>query len=775
MKFTEKLFHPWSLFTIVIASSVTLLLPLTFPQGALQNAQGVHSLNLTCIAAAALGLCGPLLFDILMDLSSIKPRTLLPRVLLVLGIILPNACIILEPGISLLYVCLFGTKNLLFAGALMTYLMNSNTSQTQKTMLLVCYWTGVVTIFVIHLGFVVDSIVIYSLIILTAVFLVVEMLTLLYMYFRTMLSAPAETFSSTSKKCNFVYVCCLVFLVFYIHTIWLVFGFQPWDFRTSDELIGYCVCDMVLAVVAICLPTRLMRDESAVLMHKLELTKQFIRYISHELRTPLSTMMLGSQVLSSSAKNIQQEAWQCDEGSQLQSLADTMASTSANVYASCQSAVDVLNGLLVFDKIEDGHLRLRLKLQNLMQSIVGWVEPSELQASEERVNLVYSGAESFADQVHTTIISVDNIKFAIVMRNLISNALKFTPPGGKVTVSARLLGRKEVPEELEHIPSVVRITVKDTGCGIPPENQSKLFKDVVQFSATEARNGEGSGLGLYVSRNIVRKHGGLLSLESSGIPGEGCAFHIDLPTADEYTVSKSTHKLSCQLVDKGSSGSSTPIDDNELNSVRSKPTATNLCCQSHDDFVRYSTKKVNRIVPVCSDQHEDSGIEYHTALVVDDVKTCRKMLSRVLKPYFENIIEKEDGVGAVEAVKESFVKENIDMIFLDSVMPNMSGIEACKLIRTMGFRGPIVAVTGNIVPEDVEEFLAAGADKLVGKPMKLETLVTTLDEFKYSSRDTTRRVFNCESAVTPTQHSFAADEFIFGQKAMVRDYSLEEV
>ena len=57
----------------------------------------------------------------------------------------------------------------------------------------------------------------------------------------------------------------------------------------------------------------------------------------------------------------------------------------------------------------------------------------------------------------------------------------------------------------------------------------------------------------------------------------------------------------------------------------------------------------------------------------------------------------------------------------------MSGIEACKLIRTMGFRGPIVAVTGNIVPEDVEEFLAAGADKLVGKPMKLETLVTTLD------------------------------------------------
>ena len=85
--------------------------------------------------------------------------------------------------------------------------------------------------------------------------------------------------------------------------------------------------------------------------------------------------MLGTQLLTSLSKTIQQEVWKCDESSELPSLADNVASTSTNVYASCHSAVDVLNGLLMFDKIEDGHVRLRLKPHNLVKSISSWAEP----------------------------------------------------------------------------------------------------------------------------------------------------------------------------------------------------------------------------------------------------------------------------------------------------------------------------------------------------------------------------------------------------------------
>lgn len=72
-------------------------------------------------------------------------------------------------------------------------------------------------------------------------------------------------------------------------------------------------------------------------------------------------------------------------------------------------------------------------------------------------------------------------------------------------------------------------------------------------------------------------------------------------------------------------------------------------------------------------------------------------------------------------------EEVLNVIFLDSYMPNMGGIEACKQIRSLGYSGVIVAISGNVIPEDIQEFLAAGADKFLGKPITLEQLQTTLE------------------------------------------------
>jgi osomolarity two-component system, sensor histidine kinase TcsA len=86
-----------------------------------------------------------------------------------------------------------------------------------------------------------------------------------------------------------------------------------------------------------------------------------------------------------------------------------------------------------------------------------------------------------------------------------------------------------------------------------------------------------------------------------------------------------------------------------------------------------------------------------------------------------------DGVEAVNAVKRFLNQgETLNVIFLDSFMPNMGGIEACKKIRALGYVGVILAISGNVIPEDIQEFLDAGADYFLGKPFKLEQLQSVL-------------------------------------------------
>ena len=115
-------------------------------------------------------------------------------------------------------------------------------------------------------------------------------------------------------------------------------------------------------------------------------------------------------------------------------------------------------------------------------------------------------------------------------------------------------------------------------------------------------------------------------------------------------------------------------------------------------------------------------------LIVDDVHTCRKMLSRLLSP--ENVITEEakDGVEAVDMVKTSEQKGfRYDLILMDASMPKMTGLEATKIIREMGFKGKIFGVTGNALAEDVNDFINHGADAVHIKPVSKEQLSSMLE------------------------------------------------
>jgi CheY-like chemotaxis protein len=125
------------------------------------------------------------------------------------------------------------------------------------------------------------------------------------------------------------------------------------------------------------------------------------------------------------------------------------------------------------------------------------------------------------------------------------------------------------------------------------------------------------------------------------------------------------------------------------------------------------------------DVEEGGGVMFDKVLVVEDSKFNRKMMGKILSSYAKKIVMAEDGVEGVAAVRESMANKeaHFDIIFMDSLMPNMNEIDATKcILRELKFPNPIVAITGNMLPDDVKEFEDAGALTVLGKPLQLDRL-----------------------------------------------------
>jgi len=126
-------------------------------------------------------------------------------------------------------------------------------------------------------------------------------------------------------------------------------------------------------------------------------------------------------------------------------------------------------------------------------------------------------------------------------------------------------------------------------------------------------------------------------------------------------------------------------------------------------------------------------------LVVDDVFSCRKMLQEICKRTFDKLTKKskeliidtaDDGISAVHNVKTSLESGlPYDIIFMDNIMISMNGPEASKAIRSLGYTGKIVGISGNVNEEDVKIFLSSGADLVLSKPVKKDDLIEVLQKF----------------------------------------------
>jgi CheY-like chemotaxis protein len=280
---------------------------------------------------------------------------------------------------------------------------------------------------------------------------------------------------------------------------------------------------------------------------------------------------------------------------------------------------------------------------------------------------------------------VDERRIRQVLINLLNNAVKFTPEGGRVTLEVSQLSPQERPGSQGYAPdpqeqySYLRLAVIDTGIGIAPEDAQKLFKPFVQIDSALNREYQGTGLGLALVKNIVELHGGKVSLSSQ--PGQGSRFMIDLPAA-----------------------------------------------------AIVSTIPMNSNIPVSTSEYlveEEETTSAPLILLVEDNQANVLTVTNYLTAKGYRLLFAQNGEEAINILKS----EQPELILMDIQMPKMDGLEATQYIRNQLKLTdiPIIALTALAMPGDRERCLEAGANEYLSKPVKLKLLVETMQQFLNSS------------------------------------------
>ena len=378
----------------------------------------------------------------------------------------------------------------------------------------------------------------------------------------------------------------------------------------------------------------------------LETKRTFVRHVSHEIRTPLNIVTSGLELLASLSKNMSAD----------------MIDIIADMRGACAVAIDILNDLLTYEKLDSDLLVLEKTSCDISELMTKVYNMFHIQAKQAEVNIELDNKVTPST---AAVVEADSAKLAQVFRNLISNALKFTKRGGTVKVGVSLDEAKDI----------VRIEVHDTGVGMSKEQRRKLFKEVVQFNAMELQNGQGSGLGLYLSRKIIDMHRGVIGVDMDW-EGPGSIFFVELPLSAHGMSSEKIRRISVMFIEPEETNASVDLS------------------------------------------YAESPLRL---LIVDDSPLVRKYHRRTLSAFNVMIDEACDGFEAIDAVRESIeANQCYDAILMDASMPTLDGMQASKRVRELGFRGKIFGVTGNAFQSDIDDFINHGADEVVIKPVSLE-------------------------------------------------------
>ena len=372
-----------------------------------------------------------------------------------------------------------------------------------------------------------------------------------------------------------------------------------------------------------------LKESNAELIRANNLKSEFLANMSHELRTPLNAIIGFSELLLEHGER---------------SLAEGQREYVSDILSSGRHLLELINDILDLSKIEAGKMRLALDEFDLGEVAEEALMILRVEASRKDIRL-----EAELEPAAREVVA-DRAKLRQILTNLLSNAVKFTRPGGRVKLAASCRdGRLEV-------------RVQDTGIGIRPEDQERIFAAFIQVDGSYARKYQGTGLGLTLVKRFVEMHGGAIRVESE--VGKGSTFILTLP--------QSVHQEE-PVAEAGAPGATAPAGGEE----------------------------------------RAGGGE--SILVVEDNPANMKLAREILAARGYRVLEAASGEEALDALRYI----HPDLILMDLQLPGMDGLTVTRRLKgdpaTRDI--PTVALTAHVMPGDDSRALEAGCVGYIPKPI----------------------------------------------------------
>lgn len=373
---------------------------------------------------------------------------------------------------------------------------------------------------------------------------------------------------------------------------------------------------------------------------------QFFTNISHELRTPLTLI----------AEPVNYIIHDDNLNSQQRSMLHII---QRNVVVLTQLVSEILD----FRKVQNGKMELRLSDFNLTENMKQWIMLFSASAQKKHITISMEAPD-------TILLRADQDKIERICYNLLSNALKYTSEGGKISLQAIKKDERVI------------ISVTDSGCGISNNELPYIFDRFYQ-----AKNaGRGTGIGLAIVKAFTELHHGVVSATS--VEGKGSTFSINIPVRQEGAVSKQPTEKVEQLV--------------ESSAIKEIPNQA----RHIDELVQ----------PHQTDKPE--------VLIIDDNIDIRTYLRSVLSEKY-NVSEASDGKVGLELARKIVP----DIVLSDIMMPVMDGLEFCQQLKTDKAIShiPVILLTARSLDEQRAEGYEHGADAYISKPFSLRLLLSRID------------------------------------------------
>ena len=371
----------------------------------------------------------------------------------------------------------------------------------------------------------------------------------------------------------------------------------------------------------------------------------FLSQMSHEIRTPLNAI-IGMINIGLGTSDIER-----------------MKYCYKRADSASKHLLGIINDILDMSKIEAEKFELsydNFEFNNMLQNITNI---ANVRVTEKRQNLTVNIGNDVPPWIEG-----DELRLSQAITNLLTNAVKFTPENGSIALSVSKLSEEEEVVTL-------RIEVADSGIGLSPEQQSRLFTSYNQADASISKNYGGTGLGLVITKQIIELMGGHIWIESELGKGSKFIFTIKAKIVAEQ--------------------------DSLVSSTADTPASYNY------DFSE------------------------NTLLVVEDIEINREIMGAILEETSVCIDFAENGEQAVSMFSENPGK--YDLILMDVQMPVMDGYEATEAIRALDSEEakkiPIIAMTASVFKEDIERCIASGMNDHTGKPIDTAALLGVLNKY----------------------------------------------